>query len=248
MSSKSSASDSGRPSALPSGSRSGIVSTDPATLSPSLVYDKDVGVTITGSGASSWSDQSGNGYTATQSTDSLRPTSTSAGLTGDGTDDFIATSVPRRTITGDSHYTVVAVITPRGPGGGSSNYSANPAIFGEASPNRAWGCSITNTEKLICGHFNGGFKQVSVSAPHGQETILTWRYDGSNVEARTDNNAYISAASSVGAQLSVPVLSLFNMASASSASISDLSIWSSALSDLEVDGVVTFYNDLRAVY
>lgn len=42
-------------------------------LNPTYLYCADVGVTVTGSGVSTWLDQSGNGHTGTQATDAKRP-------------------------------------------------------------------------------------------------------------------------------------------------------------------------------
>ncbi len=64
------------------GSSAGAASWTPADLSPLAWWRSDLGITITGSGVSTWADQSGNGYDATQSTDSYRPTYATGQING----------------------------------------------------------------------------------------------------------------------------------------------------------------------
>lgn len=231
----------------------GVVGIDPATLSPSLLYDKDVGVTVTGQGVSLWEDQGANGYDAAQATDADRPPVGADGPEGDGSSDYLATAAERRSIIGDGAYSVVMVFKPIATISNGSNTSQNDGIISQGS-NNIWGASMKDTPGIMCGHFAGapvfGWLQVEITGISFDNLhLLTWVYNETTLRARVNLEDYESIAASTGPNTLAGVIELFRIGALhGQAAIQDLAIKDEAWTDDELDGIVAFWNAKRSVF
>jgi hypothetical protein len=128
----------------PSSATVTIVDNDGAGTMPttglSLWLKGDAGVTLAGSGVSQWSDQSGSGRHATQTSFTSRPTVAAGALNGlpalafDGVNDYLTFFMPVNGLTG---MTIVVVAANSADRTGGSTNAENAAVFwNEINP---WG-------------------------------------------------------------------------------------------------------------
>lgn len=101
----------------------------------------DAGVSLNGSAVTQWSDQSGNGRHATQSTTSSQPILVANGLGGkpalqfDGVDDFLQFGLP---INGWTGMTIVMVSSSTGDPSGGANGGENAPLFWDETASWGW--------------------------------------------------------------------------------------------------------------
>lgn len=142
---------------------SGGAAWSPLNLSPAFWGRSDLGVTVTGSGASAWADQSGNARDLTMTTDAQRPPLISADLNGHDVLRFVGGTkqlvwaapwaqpneatviLIGRCVTGAAVQQAVSRSGGSGPICYASVTSLRPATYTGSSARADWGSDLTAT-------------------------------------------------------------------------------------------------------
>lgn len=139
----------------------------PLDLSPVFWVRSDLGITVTGSGVSTWADQSGNARDLTQITDAQRPPLVAASLNGHNVLRFLGGTkrldwaspwaqpneatvlLIGRCVTGAAVQQAVSRSGGSGPICYTSVTSLRPATYTNASSRADWGSDLTATSPYL---------------------------------------------------------------------------------------------------
>lgn len=223
---------------------------DPATVAGrQAIYVYQTNITDAGAGkCSQWDDASGNARHATQVTAGERPdiiTGPPKRLLYDGVN-YELDGVNANLLVTAAAYTGFAVFEEVAISTNSASPWLNDAIFKDTGD--IWGLHVRNNAgalTAIAFHWDGAAKSASVAFPAGGKKLITWWYDGTNINIQLNGGAAVTAAAGnvvgslatqtcIGGKTTTLVVQ-FN------GYIDDLALFNVSLPAADRDGITAFY-------
>jgi hypothetical protein len=226
-------------------SLTGVTAIDPATLSPVLLLDANLGVTESGGKVSAWADQSGNGNDVAQADSDKQPTLVADGVNGepvlrfDGVDDFLETTLealPNATIVfvGSINDSRGVVVGTRGSGENRSYVGSNDDDY--------WSAGVADDSySVIESDIDPGSPFIGIVAYNGT-TVALWHNGNQEYSDAQSGEVLHSYTYAIGANNSSGDIALF-----AESDIHAIAVFDSFLTDGQRQGVEKFYNDRTAI-